>query len=98
MRTLTAVGLILILVGFALMATSLILGLPEGGEPSSGFVGCIVIFFIPVCFGGGQTPPEAVVAAALISFVVFLAFFIILIKWLRRSSTSVLSYPYSPPN
>ncbi len=97
MRPLTLIGLGLIAIGLILVIASVISGL-EGGETSTGFVGCVVIFFIPICFGGGETPPSMVLIAAIISFVVFLVFFIALIKLTRKTGSQADVLPYFSPD
>jgi len=49
------VGLVLILAGFLLVLAAPLLALASNAKVAvtSGAVGCVVIFFVPICFGAG---------------------------------------------
>jgi uncharacterized membrane protein len=49
------VGLVLILAGFLLVLAAPLLALASNAEVAAtgGAVGCVVIFFVPICFGAG---------------------------------------------
>lgn len=98
MKPQTLIGLGLVAVGLALIIASIISSVDGGGETSVGFVGCVVIFFIPICFGGGETPHSMVLIAAIISFVVFLVFFILLIRLTRKTGYQGDVLPYFHPD
>ncbi|MCC6016351.1 MAG: hypothetical protein LM582_04835 [Desulfurococcaceae archaeon] len=72
-------GFILIFVGFALIfiAVSIlsILFMVSGGVASVSGVGCIVILFIPICFGYGV--PSLLIPLMIISVVLVIALLII---------------------
>ncbi len=51
------IGFIIIVVGFILIFTGVLLSVQgtinTGGNTSVGVGGCVIIFFIPICFGRG---------------------------------------------
>jgi len=51
------IGFIIIVVGFLLIFTGVLLSMQgtinTGGNASVGVGGCVIIFFIPICFGHG---------------------------------------------
>uniref|UniRef100_A0A7C2BLS8 DUF131 domain-containing protein n=1 Tax=Thermosphaera aggregans TaxID=54254 RepID=A0A7C2BLS8_9CREN len=72
------IGLILIALGLAavLVATALSIG---SGDGEAGFAGCVIIFFIPVCWGVGSPGVVEVlllVIIALLAVVVLLNIFL----------------------
>ncbi len=86
------IGLILVLLGITIVFVSsilFILSLAMGSEESTGgnksstaVAGCIVIFFIPICFGTGSPNILHVVLilTLLLTVIVFVLFF--LLPWL----------------
>ncbi len=54
-QRLIKIGIILILLGIALIVLStVLLGLRQSAGGETAVAGCIVIFFIPICFGYGD--------------------------------------------
>ncbi|MEM2020891.1 MAG: hypothetical protein QXP80_01525 [Zestosphaera sp.] len=58
--TLLKTGIALILLGFTLVFIAAVIYIliqhqTLSSEPQGGFAGCVVIFFIPVCFGVGTS-------------------------------------------
>lgn len=107
MNALKVFGLILILIGLWLVSLSF-LTRPPGGwgltttapqsqqpQPSSsgGFAGCVVVFFIPICFSGNSAPGWFLA----LSVGVFLAFFLIFILLIIRMFRAVGQAPQAPP-
>ncbi len=98
MRGLKAFGVGLILVGIYLTILSFFLPAPaavsitpsaSGGggssSTSSGFTGCVILFFIPVCFSGGSAPQWLPIAFIGV-FIAFVAiFFITVVTMFRRA-------------
>jgi len=88
---LLALGLALVLTGIALMAAAPMLALLSHvrvGEISGGAVGCVIVFFVPVCFGVGQ--PAAVmhgIAAAALLLAVLALLTWLLLRALARTRT-----------
>jgi len=92
-------GLIAIAFGFALVLMAVVLAalsvLLEAGEreksiqPETGVAGCIILFFIPVCFTtGSPNTVQALLVIAMISMLVILLitlllFFLPLIRWIK---------------
>ncbi|AFA39917.1 Protein of unknown function DUF131 [Pyrobaculum oguniense TE7] len=69
MLKLVAVGLALILLGFALLVAGVLSTAAKGVPATGGAVGCVLIFFVPICFGGGSQEAVSIgmaVAAVLI--------------------------------
>ncbi|MEZ0248479.1 MAG: hypothetical protein ABWJ97_04335 [Thermoproteus sp.] len=73
MNRLFVLGLLIALVGFFVMAVAPLLQVSSA--PQATTAGCILIFFVPICFGAGQ--PQTVGAAVLASAVILAALFVI---------------------
>ncbi|MEZ0318556.1 MAG: hypothetical protein ABWK05_00995 [Pyrobaculum sp.] len=75
MNSLFAVGLFLVLVGVALLIAALLVSVFQAGKASAvggAAVGCVVVFFIPICFGAGNEPYLTLAAAMLATVAVLL--------------------------
>ncbi|MFZ8809902.1 MAG: hypothetical protein ACO2PN_17590 [Pyrobaculum sp.] len=74
------VGLVLIFAGFLLVLAAPLLALASHAkvEATGGAVGCVVIFFVPICFGAGA--PQ-VVTWGLVAVAVMMAL-VALVMWL----------------
>jgi len=74
------VGLVLIFAGFLLVLAAPLLALASHAkvEAIGGAVGCVVIFFVPICFGAGA--PQ-VVSWGLVAVAVMMAL-VALVMWL----------------
>jgi uncharacterized membrane protein len=74
------VGLMLIFAGFLLVLAAPLLALASDAkvEATGGAVGCVVIFFVPICFGAGA--PQ-VVSWGLVAVAVMMAL-VALVMWL----------------
>ena len=74
------VGLLLILAGFLLVLAAPLLALASNAKVAAtgGAVGCVVIFFVPICFGAGA--PQ-VVSWGLVAVAVMMAL-VVLVMWL----------------
>ena len=74
------VGLVLIFAGFLLVLAAPLLALASHAkvEVTGGAVGCVVIFFVPICFGAGA--PQ-VVSWGLVAVAVMMAL-VALVMWL----------------
>lgn len=55
MRLLTLFGLMLIIAGIMLIISSLLKPIVIGGGYSGEVTGCIILFFIPICFSSKST-------------------------------------------
>lgn len=80
MRKLAA--LILFVLGISLIALSLF---AMGGEAEVSFGGCVMVFFIPICFSAGREP-ALMLAIALLALASFLLVALLLISYLRALS------------
>ncbi|CCC82616.1 hypothetical protein TTX_2002 [Thermoproteus tenax Kra 1] len=82
MGRLLMIGLMLILVGFMIMALAPLASLSQSQAAAAG---CIVLFFIPICFGAGS---PGLLPAAMVLTVIALAFvlatYLILLWSIRR--------------
>ena len=75
------VGLVLIFAGFLLVLAAPLLALASDAKveaATGGAVGCVVIFFVPICFGAGA--PQ-VVSWGLVTVAVMMAL-VALVMWL----------------
>ena len=74
------VGLVLIFAGFFLVLVAPLLALASNAkvEATGGAVGCIVVFFVPICFGAGA---PHVVSWGLVVAAVMMAL-VALVMWL----------------
>jgi len=74
------VGLVLILAGFLLVLAAPLLALASNAEVAAtgGAVGCVVIFFVPICFGAGA---PHIVFWGLVAVAVMMAL-VVLVMWL----------------
>ena len=107
MNALKVFGLILILIGLWLVSLSF-LTQPPGGwgvtattqpqqpQPSSGggFAGCVVIFFIPICFSGNSAPGWFIALSVGVFLAFFLIFILLVIRMFRGVGQAPQTYPY----
>ena len=71
------VGLALVLAGFALAVIAALLPLLAAPGAQVGVGGCIIVLFVPVCFGvGSQALPLLIVAIALSIVLLVVAFIV----------------------
>jgi len=87
-----SIGLALIIAGLLLIILAVVFPLfsilsNTGATGSVSVGGCIVILFIPVCFGAGEHGDILLLASALIGLAMILALLWITI-WGRRNATS----------
>ncbi len=54
-----------------------------GGGVSGGYAGCVILFFIPICFSGGSMP-SWVPAAFIGAFIAFIVLFFIMVAAMFR--------------
>ncbi len=80
---LVKLGLLLIIAGFIIFLFIPILLFTSSGSSKVGFGGCIVIFFIPICFGAGS--PELVPLLIIIALALTLALILLLPLLLRKT-------------
>jgi len=108
LNALKVFGLILILIGLWLVVLSFLTQPPGGwgvtattqpqeSQPSSGggFAGCVVIFFIPICFSSNSMPSwfiALIVGVFLASFIIFI---LLIIKMFRAVGQAPQTYPYT---
>jgi len=76
------VGLVLIFAGFFLILVAPLLTLASNTkiEAAGGAVGCVVIFFVPICFGAGASHAVAwglVIAAVMLAATALMMWFIL---------------------
>ena len=87
MKALTLLGTVILAFGLILIAASLTTTLPQvPQEGSSSFTGCIVIFFIPICFGSGSFNPVYLEALAVVTLLIPIAFFILILYMNRKAA------------
>ena len=91
---LAKLGLALVLAGFVLAFVAALLPLLAAGAARAevGAAGCVVVLFIPVCFGVGPLAPYLVIAAMLIT----LAFLLITYLFLRAALEELKPRGYPP--
>ncbi|MCC6040356.1 MAG: hypothetical protein LM565_06015 [Thermofilum sp.] len=91
---LARLGLALIAVGVILAFLAALLPLLAAGAGEAGVAGCVLVFFVPVCFGVGPLAPYLMVAAMLIALALLLVAY-----FLFRAALEELrpeSYPPAP--
>ena len=79
-------GLLMIIAGIILIILSFISGSVNSEEVSGGFAACVVIFFIPICFGSGNLQPQFLLVLAFLGF--SLAILLIIYSMLRTKEKS----------
>ena len=107
MNALKVFGLILILIGLWLVSLSFLTQPPGGwglttttappqSQPSSGggFAGCVVIFFIPICFSGNSAPGWFIALGVGVFLAFFLVFILLIIRMFRAVGRAPQTYPY----
>ncbi|MGC8975728.1 MAG: hypothetical protein ACP5KB_06000 [Thermoprotei archaeon] len=82
MSNLLRLSLLLLLAGFVLVSLAVLLSITISGSQvtaSSGVAGCVVIFFIPVCFGLGESEfvPVMIVLSLILTLVLIVFTFLI---------------------
>ena len=75
------IGIIVMFIGIAILTLAPLLKTPT--NVTTGAAGCIVIFFVPICFGTGTEPKLAMVLTA-VSLAVALIMVIISLLFIRR--------------
>ncbi|QOR94617.1 hypothetical protein IMZ38_01380 [Thermosphaera chiliense] len=75
------IGLILIALGFAVVLAAAALWTGSGGG-EAGFAGCVIIFFIPLCWGVGS---PGIISILLLALIVILAVAVLLNIFLATS-------------
>ena len=65
------VGLIMIALGLTIVLVAVALSIGSGGG-EAGFAGCLIIFFIPVCWGVGTTGVIEILLLAVIALLAVL--------------------------
>lgn len=86
--SLIVIGIIIVLVSIALFALTLTKTeeTPNTNRTRGGFAGCIIIFFIPICFSMGS--PDIVntllVIILILSLILFTIFFILPWSYVRK--------------
>lgn len=86
------VGLTFIILGFALAFVAVLLPIALGTASSSQGInvsggGCVVIMFIPICFGVGEYPLIPIMVSAVLALLLMVFGFMIL-RWMRNLSTA----------
>lgn len=71
------VGLALVLVGFALAVVAALLPLLATPSALTGVGGCIVLLFVPICFGVGNLALPLLIAAAVLSILLLVVAFLV---------------------
>lgn len=88
------IGLTLILLGFAIAFIAILIPmlflLIEGGEIGVG--GCVLILFIPICFGYGNLAIPLIVVAAILMLVVTIVG--VFVYTSMRKTLKSSAYPY----
>ena len=65
-RDLVKFGVLLMFISILLIVIGILL--PSPHEISGGFAGCVVIFFIPICFGTGEISPYPLIIMSIFLF------------------------------
>ena len=79
-RDLMKFGVLLMLISILLIIIGILL--PSPYEISGGFAGCVVIFFIPICFGTGEISPYPLIIMSIFLFAAIV--FIIYVLKLKK--------------
>ena len=91
MKALTVLGIGLLVFGAFLIISSLISsGTPSRPPQSTSFAGCVVIFFIPICFGGRSFNPIFLELLGALTIIIFIALFT-LILYVSKKAVEGLS-------
>jgi len=80
-------GYMLIFIGILMIFSTIVFGLLSGLNETSthgGAVGCIVIFFIPICFGAG-TDANTLSMLLILSFVIVIILLVITMLFIRKA-------------
>ncbi len=86
MKPLTLLGIVLLFFGFIIVIISVLsLSFQPNQEGSSSFAGCIIIFFIPICFGSSNFSPTILEVLAVGTLMVFVAFFFFVLYINKRA-------------
>lgn len=85
------VGLIFVILGFAIAFVAALLPIVlgtmlSGQEINVSGGGCVVIMFIPVCFGVGEYPLIMIITSAVLALILMVFGFLIL-RWMRNLPT-----------
>jgi uncharacterized membrane protein len=91
---LARLGLALIAVGVILAFLAALLPLLAAGAGEAGVAGCVLVFFVPVCFGVGPLAPYLMVAAMLIALALLLVAYFLFRAALGEPRPE--SYPPAP--
>ncbi len=93
---LPTIGALLIIIGLAIIILSVFLAPIETGEESEettgnttvAWGGCIIILFIPICFGGGNPAlyPWLIVLSIILSIIVIIAMIATIRRLVPRTS------------
>ena len=90
MRPLTAVALMVIAAGVIVMVSSYLV---QPQQLSGGAAGCIVIFFIPICFSGRGDAALAVVLTSAAVLIALTVMFYLFMRSLVRRAAGPLEAP-----
>lgn len=88
-------GFALILAGIALvLAAALLLAFSVAQGGAAGVGGCVIVLFVPICFGVGPLAPYLLIAALALA-VALVALSILLWKWVLSEARRVAQAPES---
>ncbi len=99
MRPLTVLGIMLIIAGIALIIAGSVQPIivstgTENVSSKGGFAGCVVIFFVPICFsssvGGTSWVPVILVLFVVVFLALIIFFFYVMMKSMKAVSYAVL--------
>ena len=88
MKLLRLSGIALLVLGLGLIIASLI---PPPSVGGGSFAGCVVIFFIPICFGIGNTNTTYLEALSALAVLMFVVLFLFLLYVNKRSVEASIS-------
>lgn len=97
MQRLWLYGLVLVILGVIVVfiATSLYMlsmVMKHGGEVGGGAAGCIVIFFIPICFGVG-TKPQLALVLTIVSVILAVIVIVLSVLMFRKFAGMTIQTP-----
>ncbi|MCD6300634.1 MAG: hypothetical protein J7L82_01015 [Staphylothermus sp.] len=80
-------GYMLIFIGIIIIFSAIIFGILSGLNETTihgGAVGCIIIFFIPICFGAG-TNANILYALSILGFVIVIILLVFMLLFIKRA-------------
>lgn len=71
------IGFALVLAGFAVALVAALLPLLAAPGAAAGVGGCVILLFIPICFGAGASPLPLLIVAIVLAILLTLVSFVV---------------------